>query len=277
MEYRRCLKCGHEILLNTDAQGFILNDPLTKKDATRVTRLDRFKTKVLRRFDSSAIKVQLVDLGSGSGKFLYQNATNYKRAFGVEITPEAFEFSKNVLGLDIKKDILEVPRGTSVATAWHSLEHIPGPLLEDMLKALHINMINNSRLIISVPNGNSRQYRWFASAYAYFDVPNHLHQFTELSITMLMERCGFSHISTINSWPYNMFGYLQSLLNIFIKDHNYLYCRFKRRSLSPSTFLDIAHILLVPFIAPLAFLLTFLDIFDIKRQGVITLCFKKKP
>jgi hypothetical protein len=146
-----------------------------------------------------------------------------------------------------------------------------------MLKALHINMINNSRLIISVPNGNSRQYRWFASAYAYFDVPNHLHQFTELSITMLMERCGFSHISTINSWPYNMFGYLQSLLNIFIKDHNYLYYRFKRRSLSPSTFLDIAHILLVPFIAPLAFLLAFLDIFDIKRQGVITLCFKKKP
>ena len=276
-EYQRCTGCGHEVLVTTQAQGFILNDPLTKKDVEHVTGLDRFKSKVLARYDISSVKGQLVDIGSASGKFLFLSAPHYQQVFGIEVTPDALAFSRKVLGLDIKEDVLEVPSGTTVATAWHSLEHIPRVALVNILTALSTNMVNNSRLIVSVPNGDSRQYRWFGKAYAYFDVPNHLHQFTELSLTKLMDKCGFKPVETINSWPYNTFGYVQSMLNITTGTHNYLYYRLKRRSLKPSIALDIAHVFLLLLLVPIGWLLGFLDAFDIKHQGVITLCFEKKP
>ncbi len=276
-EYRRCTGCGHEILVETQLQGFILNDPLTAKDAKRVTALDRFKTKILRRYDSSSGKGQLLDIGSASGKFLFLNASSYQRAFGIEITPEALSFSRNVLHLDIKSHILEVPSKTTIATAWHSLEHIPQEALLEILRVLSLNMVEGGRLIVSVPNGSSRQYRWFGKSYTYFDVPNHLHQFTVTSLQMLMRRFGFLPIEMINSFPYNSFGYTQSLLNIFTSTHNYLYYRLKRRSRKPSLQLDILHLLLLPILVPAGWILGLMDGINLKSQGVITLCFEKKP
>ena len=275
-EYRRCTGCGHEILVQTQAQGFILNDPLTEKDARRVTALDRFKTRVLRRFDSSSGKGQLLDIGSASGKFLFLNASRYQRAFGIEITPEALAFSRNILHLDIKEDIQEVPSRTTMATAWHSLEHIPEQALMEILSVLSRNMVDGGRLIVSVPNGDSRQYRWFGKAYAYFDVPNHLHQFTVVSLEKLLGRFGFRPVEMINSLPYNTFGYTQGLLNIITNTHNYLYYRLKRRSRKPSLWLDILHVLLLPALVPAGWILGFVDSINLKYQGVITVCFEKK-
>jgi hypothetical protein len=275
-EYRRCAKCGHETLVATGAQGFILNDPLTLKDAKQVTGLDRFKSRTLVRFDSSHGKGVLVDIGSASGKFLYLNQGLFRQAVGLEITPEALEFSRNVLNIDVKDDVLDLPKEIAVATAWHSLEHIPEAALIDIITSVSRKMGAESRLIVSVPNGASRQYRWFRSAYAYFDTPNHLHQFTETSLKALMLRCGLEPVAFINSWPYNTFGYIQGLLNIVTNTHNYLYYRLKRRSLRPNMVLDCLHLLFLPFFVPVGWLLALLDLLDMSNQGVITACFKRK-
>lgn len=276
-EYLRCITCGHEVLEETQAQGFILNDPLTKKDAQRVTRLDRFKASVLRRFDSSSGKGQLLDIGSASGKFLFLNASRYQQAFGIEITPKAIAFSRDILHMNIKENIHDVPSGTTIATAWHSLEHIPAQALVEMLSMLSKNMVDGGRLIVSVPNGASRQYRWFGKAYAYFDVPNHLHQFTVVSLEKLLSRFGFLPVETVNSWPYNTFGYTQGLLNAITKTHNYLYYRLKRRSRKPSLSLDMLHALLLPVLVPVGWMLGLLDAVNLKYQGVITVCYEKNP
>ena len=45
--YRKCLQCGHETLVAGDVQSFMLNDPLSMKDALRLGRLDRFKQDIL--------------------------------------------------------------------------------------------------------------------------------------------------------------------------------------------------------------------------------------
>ena len=275
MDYRGCLNCGHEVLVSTKEQGFIINDNLSEKEVRRMTGLDRFKARTLSYFDVNLKRNLLLDIGSASGKFLLHNAWQYKRATGIEITPESVTFSRQVLGLDIIDNIQKVLEEISTATAWHSLEHIPEQFLLVLLDGLSNKMASGGRLVVSVPNGASRQYRWFGKAYAYYDVPNHLHQFTPDSLGQLMQRFDFKHVATVTSWPYNTFGYTQSLLNILTNTHNYLYYRLKRRSRKPSLALDIVNGLLLIVCVPAGWILGLADAINLKRQGVITACFEK--
>jgi SAM-dependent methyltransferase len=274
--YRRCVACGHETLTGGQAQGYIVNDPLSERDAKRWTGLDRFKRNILHRFDPHPpAGAQWVDVGSASGKYLYQNRDRYARAVGLEITPEALAFSRNVLGLNVLEHVAEIPMGTHIATAWHSLEHFPVEALENVLGTLARGMSAGAHFVVSVPNAASRQYRWFGSAFAYFDVPHHLHQFSPQSLDRLLSRFGFTRIATVSSWPYNAFGYTQGLLNIITRTHNYLYYRLKRRSLRPSLWLDLAHVALLPVLVPLGWGLAMVDALRSESQGVITACYEK--
>lgn len=274
--YRRCRACGHETLAAGQVQGYIVNDPLSERDAKSRSQLDRFKERVLHRFDPDPPKeAQWVDVGSASGKYLYQNRARYSRALGLEITPEALAFSRNVLGLEVIEDVAQIPANTHVATAWHSLEHFPVAALEYVLEKLATGMLPGARFIVSVPNSASRQYRWFGSAFAFFDVPHHLHQFSPQSLDRLLARFGFRRIATVPSWPYNTFGYTQGLLNVLTGTHNYLYYRLKRRSLTPSLWLDLTHAVLLPILLPLGWGLGVLDALIPESQGVITACYEK--
>lgn len=274
--YRRCRACGHEILVSGQGQGYIVNDPLIERDAKRWTRLDRFKQGALRRFDPTPPQgAQWVDVGSASGKYLYQNRGRYAQTFGLEVTPEALDFSRNVLGLNVFEDASRLPGNIHMATAWHSLEHFPVEALEGVLGILATVMPPGARFIVSVPNSASRQYRWFGTSFAFFDVPNHLHQFSPQSLDRLMARFGFRRIATVPSWPYNSFGYIQGLLNVLTGTHNYLYYRLKRRSLRPSPGLDIIHALMLPILFPIGWGLGLLDAIFPNSQGVITACYER--
>lgn len=274
--YRRCGRCGHETLRDGQVQGYIINDPLSMDDADTRTGLDRFKDRVLRRFDPAPPPdAQWVDVGSASGKYLHQNRSLYSRSLGLEITPSAVEFSRNVLGLEIVEDMKDLPKAVHVVTAWHSLEHFPAAELERLLHVLVAACDEKSRFILSVPNAASRQYRWFGDAYPFYDVPNHLHQFTPESLERLMGRFGFAKMEDAVSWPYNTFGYVQGLLNLMTGEHNYLYYRLKRRSRKASVWQDAMNAILLPVVAPVGILLGVLDAFNPKSQGVITACYKK--
>ena len=274
-DYIRCQNCGHEILSSGNQQGFIINDHLSKNEILNITGLDRFKAKTLALFDKGVTKMQLLDIGSASGKFLFHNGFRYSQATGIEITTEPLHFSRNILNLTIVESIQEVQGKVNFATAWHSIEHIPEQHLLVLLEELVKKMDNGGRLLVSVPNGISRQYQWFGKSFAFYDVPNHLHQFTPNSLALLMKRFGLKHIADIQSWPYNIFGYIQGLLNLGTRSHNYLYYRLKRRSQKPSILLDIVNTLLLPLCLPAGFMLGLFDIINLKKQGVITACFEK--
>lgn len=275
-DYQPCVDCGHAVLASHCEQGFIVNDNLSEKEVRRTTGLDRFKARILTYFDKGLDRNQLFDIGSASGKFLLHNSLRYKRATGLEITPEALSFSRQVLQLDIVEDIKQIPTEITTATAWHSLEHIPELQLLALLDAVSKNMVPGGRFIVSVPNGASWQYCWFGKAYAYYDIPNHLQQFTPNSLEKLLHRFDFKQVATVNSWPYNTFGYTQGLLNILTNTHNYLYYRLKRRSRKPQLGLDILNGLLLAICVPFGWLLGLVDNVKLEKQGVITACFEKK-
>jgi SAM-dependent methyltransferase len=255
---------------------FMINEHLTEKSVLRVTGLDRFKARTLLRFDSKLKRDFLLDVGSGSGKFLLHNSNRYQRAVGIEVSPESLAFSRQMLKLEIIEDIRDVREVISVVTAWHSLEHIPQEKLELLLETLSKKVEVGGIIIVSVPNAQSLQYRWFKRGYAYYDVPNHLHQFTPTSLESLMRRFDFQLVDSISSGPYNSFGYIQGLLNIVTNTHNYLYRRLKRRNIDRSVTLDCLNALLLIVCLPLGLLLSLVDLINIENQGSLTKCFEKK-
>jgi SAM-dependent methyltransferase len=275
-QYRRCVTCGHEMLTAHQAQAYMINDALTTKDIDRPSRLDRFQSAVLDRFVSGKKRRQLVDIGSGSGKFLRLNRKKFERSAGIEITPEAVNFSQKQLGLDIVADIADVPGDIDAATAWHSLEHFPAPALLALLEHLRAKIAADGCVIVSVPNAASFQYAFFRTRYAFFDVPAHLHQFTPASLERLFARHGFARTADAVSWPYNVFGYVQGLLNLVIPGHNYLYYRLKRGRPSASAWRDLASFCLVPLAAPVALLLAVVEAACPGRPAVLTWRFEKR-
>ncbi|MDO8541470.1 MAG: class I SAM-dependent methyltransferase [Opitutaceae bacterium] len=275
--YRRCTACGHETLEATDAQAYIINDPLDADAVRRPSSLDRFQAAILEKFSAGRRRRQLVDIGSGSGKFLLHHGRGFARATGVEITPDAVNFSRNTLGLEIVGDIADIDSEIDVVTAWHSLEHFPPAPLLSLFDRMRTRVAADGCVIVSVPNAASFQYRIFRRHFAFFDVPSHLQQFTPDSLARLFAAHGFVLTAAAISWPYNAFGYTQALLNCVMPGHNYAYYRLKRGRPRASLARDLAVFALLPLAVPLGVLLSLIDAAFPARQGVLTCRFEKRP
>ena len=276
-EYRRCVACGHETLVAGERQTFILNEPLSAAHAQRGSALERFQGGVLDRFAAGRSRRLLVDIGSGSGGFLSQQRDKFDRHCGLEITPAAVDFSRSALGLTMATSMDEIAGPIDVATAWHSLEHFPTAALERLLAQLAQKMPAGGLFLVSVPNNASFQYRIFRRRYAFFDVPNHLHQFSPDSLRRILRAHGFEPRASVLSWPYNVFGYTQALLNVLMPEHNYLYYRLKRGRPSRSGLLDALGLLLLPVVVPFAIVFSLADVIFPEKQGVLTYAFEKRP
>jgi hypothetical protein len=180
------------------------------------------------------------------------------------------------LGLNIVTSIDDVAAPIDFATAWHSLEHFPNAALGALLPALRSKMPAGARVIVSVPNGASWQYRGYRRRFAFFDVPNHLQQFTPDSLARLFAAHGFHRVATVTSWPYNVFGHIQALLNLAVPEHNYLYYRLKRGRRARSWISPALSAVLLPLALPIGFMLGAVDAVFPARQGVLTWCFERE-
>ncbi len=274
-DYLRCQRCNHEILDSDLNQKFIINEDLKPDEIKKITSLESFKSKVLSIFTNSKVISYLLDIGSGSGKFLYLNKKKYLKGAGLEITDDSVNFSRNVLKLDVFKDVKDLKDDINVATAWHSLEHFPPNILEKTLEEISKKMSPNGMLIVSVPNNKSLQYSIFRKSYAFYDVPSHIHQFSPKSLELLLKKYGFKKGKLITSWPYNRFCMIQSCLNIFNTTHNYVYYRLKRKNIKSSFYKDFFNFLLILFFALPALFFSLIDILLPERQSVITMSFEK--
>jgi hypothetical protein len=272
-DYVGCADCGHQELRARSAQTYIVNDPLETGDADRVMALDRFKNSTLRRWMRG--NGTLVDFGSASGRFLHQNAGEFRSVIGVEVTAEAAEFSRRDLGLDIRATVDSLPAAIDVVTFWHSLEHVPAQALRGVVNGVAARLGGQGRVIVSVPNARSLQYWALGRRYAFYDVPNHHHQFSMQSLDLLMASAGLTREALTRSWVYNLFGWVQGAINVIGGGHNHLYYRLKRRTGPDKLPLTMAHILLLPLVAVPALMLAVVDAAWAQRQGVITACYAR--
>lgn len=238
-----------------------------------IWRLQRKK-----RIENHAGKGKILDIGCGRGLFLDIMRTHGWTVMGVEFGQAAVEKASSAYGIDVISETRmqnELPdEEFDVITMNHVLEHVFNPVktIQECARTLK----NGGLLVISVPNILSLQASFGNRDWFHLDPPYHLHHFSEQGLTNLLERHSFSirNVRRFN-WEYNVFGWLQTLLNRTGIRKNLLYDSLKmdilrKKQLPGGTrwglFLTF---LLLPLFAPLALVLSLVESYLLNKGGTI--------
>ncbi len=205
------------------------------------TYFDEKNKNLIKRFLFSPIKFiirgtrinknyRLLDIGSGSGQFLYEMKKFGMQVNGIE--PGKFNEKENKkYSLNIKKTNLINAKykkeSFDIITINHVLEHINNP--NETLQEIKRIIKKNGLLIIGIPNSNSLAYKIFKKNWHQLDIPRHLINYSNKNIKILLKKNGFKIIkirynSRPNQFVVSLFfvlgikkreGFLNRMMEIF--------------------------------------------------------------
>lgn len=134
-------------------------------------------------------KGRLLDIGAGTGDFLYEAKKRGWKINGIEPNQKARERALEK-GVKIDEDAGNFKSGKfDVITMWHVLEHVPD-LKAQVIELEHL-LKKGGLLIIAVPNFRSYDASYYKEFWAAFDVPRHLWHFSQNSFKHLFSGTGF--------------------------------------------------------------------------------------
>lgn len=137
--------------------------------------------------------LRLVDIGCGTGEFLFSAKAAGCVVVGIEPSLKAREYAINNYGLEVfPEDHISAIQTASVdiVTMWHVLEHVHS--LKDRVEELRRVLVPNGTAIIAVPNRLSWDAEKYGAEWAAYDVPRHLYHFRREDIRQLFESNGFT-------------------------------------------------------------------------------------
>lgn len=143
----------------------------------------------------------LLDIGAGTGAFLYEMRKAGWQVTGLEPDPGARSIAKEKHQLILlEADALyKLETGKyDAVTLWHVLEHVHP--LQEYLQVISQLLKQDGRLIVAVPNytaGDADVYQQFWAAY---DVPRHLYHFSPQAMKQLMQAHGLMVEETVPMW-----------------------------------------------------------------------------
>lgn len=147
---------------------------------------------------STVIKknAKLLDIGAGSGQFLFEMKQLGLKTYGIEVG----DFDKSE-GLKIKNTNLSEAKYPDnyfdLITLNHVMEHLPNP--HQTLKEIHRILKPQGTFIIGVPNTNSLAKKLFNKNWLAYDIPRHLFNYSDGLLINLLE----SHKFKISKLRYN--------------------------------------------------------------------------
>lgn len=157
----------------------------------------------------------MLDLGCGSGQFLYQMKMKGWETFGVEISQAAAAVGqKNGLNIfagtlheaSYSNDMFEYVRSN------HSFEHIFNP--HETLHEIHRILKPTGKLHIGVPNIESLNANVFGKYWWYLGAPVHTFNYSKHTLPQLLEQHGFKVTSIVFNSDYSgILGSLQIYFN----------------------------------------------------------------
>lgn len=134
----------------------------------------------------------LLDVGSGTGEFLFACKNAGLDPYGIEPSKKAREQAIKNYDLKISSNpkLSQYTNGKfDSITMWHVLEHI-SELDETISEAKRI-LKKDGKIIIAVPNHNSWDAKYYKEYWAAWDVPIHLWHFSKATIQKLLNKHGF--------------------------------------------------------------------------------------
>lgn len=162
---------------------------------------------------------KILDVGCGLGFALAAYRERGWTPFGVEPSPVAARYAREVLGLSVHQGELvdaRFPSGSvDVVLFRHSLEHVPFPLVE--LREAHRVLKASGTLVIMLPNAASLDARLFGRWWVAWDLPRHLYHFTPRTAAAMLAKAGF-RVQRIVGDP-GPFTFVESA--VYLSKHKY--------------------------------------------------------
>lgn len=174
---------------------------------------------------------KVLDIGCGNGRFLmYLNKIGNFKLYGTELPGNSAERTSKIKEINLKIGMLEKsdfkPQTFSAITLFHVFEHLTEP--KEILEIISNIIKPNGVLIMSFPNIDSLQSKWFKGNWLHLDPPRHLFFFAPKDFEKLLNSYGFELIGRkFMSFEQNPYGMVQSILNKMLKKREVLFERLK--------------------------------------------------
>lgn len=156
-------------------------------------------------------KGKLLDVGCGTGDFLFAAKNNGWNVTGIEPNKKARSIAnkKNNNTVFDNTELKKLKENSfDVITLWHVLEHLPN--LENDIQIFKKLLKPKGTLIIAVPNYKSFDARYYKEFWAAYDVPRHLWHFSQNSIKVLFKNFNLNLTETL---PMKFDAFYVSLLS----------------------------------------------------------------
>ncbi len=152
---------------------------------------------------------RLLDVGCGYGFFLKLMKENGWEVEGVELSVKTASYAREELGLTVFNGRLEDAgfrdESFDVVTLWYVMEHLKKPM--KVLFDVHRILKKGGLIIVRVPNSNIdidrtlAKFGKFGKRFFLINPPRHLFDYTPRTISLMLEKAGFSGINIINGIP----------------------------------------------------------------------------
>ena len=177
---------------------------------------------------------RILDVGCGRGLMLRELKRNGWDCYGTEYSPQAAQATSEVLNIPVyvTADIASCRFQDGyfdVVSLWHVFEHIPNP--QNILKEIRRILKPRGVLIVEVPNLFSLQAKIAKGKWIHLDSPRHFFHYSIHNLKIILEANGFEVQSMRTlSFEFGPFGMLQSLLNLFFPQQDFIYFLMKNKA-----------------------------------------------
>lgn len=217
-------------------------------------------------------KGQLLDFGSGKGKFASLARTRGWRVKCIETAAARADYAKNVYGLDVNTQYYTSGKlfagGFDVLTCFHVLEHLPDPQ-SLLIELIQHNLAKDGLVVIEVPNIRSVQSLLAGRRWMHLDAQRHISHFTPAQLEKLARKTGLvCRQTSFFSFHLGVLGMTDAFLKLFGYRQNIIYQLKNKKSLALRAAIFI--------LLPLAVVLEFSSAV-FKRGGVVRKYFVMQP
>ena len=149
------------------------------------------KVKLLNQLLIKGEPKSVLDIGCGTGDFLYTCKKNNWQVNGFEPEEQARQLAVQKNGLVIADQLKNLKPNLkySIITLWHVLEHVHD--LDEMMLVLKKQLTRKGRVILALPNPNSWDAKHYDKYWAAWDLPRHLYHFTKDTVKVMAKKYEF--------------------------------------------------------------------------------------